>query len=94
MAKEIVNLGTSPNSRDGDVLRVAFDKINNNFTELYEIYNNPAITLVTVPTTSVGLPGDQPGFAAADNTYFYFCVDNYDGSSHIWKRITWLGDTW
>lgn len=35
MALKLVNIGTSVNSKDGDVLRTAFDKINQNFTELY-----------------------------------------------------------
>ena len=35
MAKQTVNLGTSLNSGDGDPLRTAFDKINDNFDELY-----------------------------------------------------------
>jgi hypothetical protein len=35
MAKETVNIGTGVNSRDGDSLRVAFNKINENFNELY-----------------------------------------------------------
>jgi len=36
MAKQLINLGTSANSGDGDVLRTAFDKINDNFNELYD----------------------------------------------------------
>lgn len=35
MAKEIVNIGSTPNDQSGDSLRVAFSKINTNFTELY-----------------------------------------------------------
>jgi len=35
MAKQIVNLGTSANKGDGDPLRTAFDKVNDNFDELY-----------------------------------------------------------
>ena len=35
MAKQTVNLGTSANKGDGDPLRTAFDKVNDNFTELY-----------------------------------------------------------
>ena len=35
MAKQVINLGTSPNKGDGDPLRNAFDKVNDNFTELY-----------------------------------------------------------
>ena len=35
MAQEIINIGTLPNDGEGDPLRVAFQKINNNFTQLY-----------------------------------------------------------
>ena len=35
MAKQTINLGTSLNAGDGDPLRTAFDKINDNFDELY-----------------------------------------------------------
>lgn len=35
MAKQTVNLGTSANKGDGDPLRTSFDKINDNFDELY-----------------------------------------------------------
>ena len=35
MARQIVNIGTSANKGDGEPLRTAFDKINDNFLELY-----------------------------------------------------------
>lgn len=35
MAKETINIGTTPNDRKGDSLRAAFQKVNANFTELY-----------------------------------------------------------
>lgn len=35
MAKQVINIGTSADDGTGDVLRVAFDKVNSNFTELY-----------------------------------------------------------
>ena len=34
MTIQFINTGTSPNSGDGDSLRFAFNKINNNFAEL------------------------------------------------------------
>ena len=36
MAKQTINIGTSANSKDGDIIRDAFNKVNQNFTELYE----------------------------------------------------------
>jgi len=35
MARQTINIGTSANKGDGDPLRNAFDKINDNFAELY-----------------------------------------------------------
>lgn len=35
MARKTVNIGTSPNDGTGDSLRTSFDKINDNFEELY-----------------------------------------------------------
>jgi hypothetical protein len=40
MAKKIINLGTGPNTLDGDKVRVAFGKVNDNFTELYDQLEN------------------------------------------------------
>jgi len=37
MAKKTIFIGTSPNDGTGDALRVAFDKINQNFSELYGV---------------------------------------------------------
>ena len=35
MAKQTINIGASANDGTGDPLRIAFDKVNSNFTELY-----------------------------------------------------------
>ena len=35
MAQQTINIGTSANDGTGDPLRTAFDKVNDNFTELY-----------------------------------------------------------
>lgn len=36
MAIRIINIGTGPNTKDGDTIRLAFDKVNNNFQEVYD----------------------------------------------------------
>ena len=36
MAKQVINIGTVANDGTGDPLRTAFDKANDNFTELYD----------------------------------------------------------
>ena len=35
MAKQTINIGTTANDGTGDPIRSAFDKTNDNFTELY-----------------------------------------------------------
>lgn len=35
MTQEIINIGAQPNDGEGDPLRTAFAKVNNNFTQLY-----------------------------------------------------------
>ena len=53
MAKQIINLGTSPNKGDGDPLRTAFDKVNDNFDELYLALGNPSgATTDVLPNTN------------------------------------------
>ena len=37
MAKQIINIGSSPNDGTGDPLRDSFDKTNDNFTDLYNV---------------------------------------------------------
>ncbi len=36
MAQQTINIGASPNDGTGDFVRDAFDKTNDNFTELYD----------------------------------------------------------
>ena len=44
MAKQSIGIGTNPNDGTGDTLRDAFDKVNDNFTELY---SKPDISLAS-----------------------------------------------
>jgi hypothetical protein len=82
MAIEIINVGSAPNDGTGDPIRTAYQKCNSNFAELY------SRAQTTVPETAVGSIGDSAGMYAYDDTHFYYCFDNYDGSSEIWRRIT------
>jgi hypothetical protein len=63
MAKQTINVGTSPNKGDGDPLRTAFTKINSNFTELYvgpPRYTQDEIDLLT-PTFGMFLYNSTTG---------------------------------
>jgi len=45
--QEIINIGTSPNDGQGDPLRTAFNKINDNFTNLFASFTNFSNVLTT-----------------------------------------------
>lgn len=81
MSREIINVGAAPNDGTGDPIRTSFIKCNNNFGELYaRAQENP-------PATLVGTIGDAAGMYAYDSLYFYYCFQDYDGSSVIWAQI-------
>ena len=50
--------------------------------------------VVGVPTTSVGQTGDVAGMTANDANYHYYCTADFDGTTDIWKRVSWSADTW
>ena len=58
MAKQTINIGSSVNKGDGDPLRTAFDKINDNFDELYlkdtSDFDGEFSSLAGTPTTLAG----------------------------------------
>jgi len=51
MAQQIINLGTSANAGDGDDLRSAMDKTNDNFTEVYTA--GPVGSNITITNNSI-----------------------------------------
>ena len=81
MAQLIINVGATPNDGLGDPIRTAFTKTNTNFSELF------ARSQTTVPTTLVGAVGDLAGMTAYDQEYYYYCFQNYDGVSTIWREV-------
>lgn len=82
MAREIINVGTAPNDGLGDPLRTAYIKCNNNFAELYSRAQS------VPPASLVGTVGDQAGMYAYDPNVFYYCYQDYDGSSEIWGQVS------
>lgn len=50
MAKQTINIGTSANKGDGDPLRTAFNKINLNFSEIYENIGGGTVTTYVGPS--------------------------------------------
>ena len=70
MAKQIINIGTSPNSRDGDPIRVAFSKVNQNFNELYGLINGTESTTDLIKDTAaeILINGVHDGITVNYNT--------------------------
>jgi hypothetical protein len=81
MAREIINVGATPNDGQGDPIRTAFIKTNNNFGELYSRVQ------VTPPVVLTGSVGDVAGMTAYDEEYYYYCFANYTGSTVIWRQV-------
>ena len=53
MAKQSISIGSSANDGTGDPLRTAFDKINDNFTELYDVTGAGTSNNVQISTNSI-----------------------------------------
>ena len=81
MAREVINVGAAPNDGQGDPIRTAYIKTNNNFAELYS-----AVQLAP-PVTLIGGPGNKAGMIAYSPTAFYYCFWDYDGVNVIWGEL-------
>lgn len=65
MAQQIINIGLAPNDLTGDGLRTGGDKINDNFTELYnktDIGTTASTTALTSGDLDTAFPSAQNGF--------------------------------
>jgi hypothetical protein len=77
--QEIINIGTLPNDGEGDPLRVAFGKINNNFSELFS-------TATSIQNSqTIGNVANQVIFQAPASVFsqaqFYIRTSEVGGSS-------------
>lgn len=43
-SQEIINIGASPNDGEGDPLRIAFTKVNDNFSNLFQTFLNSTVS--------------------------------------------------
>ena len=48
MAKQTINIGSAANDGTGDPLRTAFDKINDNFQELYDRFGGSTVPNIEI----------------------------------------------
>ena len=84
MAIEIIDVGSSPNDGQGDPIRTAYVKCNNNFVELYTRQQDPPLALT-------GNVGDVAGMYAFDQNYWYYCFQDYaagNGNVDIWGQLS------
>lgn len=80
MAKQVINTGTAANAKNGDPLRTAFTKVNDNFTELYT-------AMGTVPNgTKTATATGTAGQISYDANYVYICT-----ATNTWKRAALTG---
>ena len=88
MAKQTINLGTSANKGDGDPLRTAFDKVNDNFDELYaRDLNTDAQTLALVGDTLSISDGNSVDLSAyLDDTQFSGDYDDLTNKPDLTNR--------
>ena len=69
MPQEIINIGTSANDKTGDTLRSAFEKANNNFTELYPLASG-ADNVVVVNSIN-DFPAESGGVITLEDNKVY-----------------------
>jgi len=84
MTQEVINIGAQPNDGEGDPLRTAFEKINNNFSQLY------STGFFTSSAYSAGLTADQVIFEAPVETFTQgiFQINSNDTESTDTENIT------
>lgn len=93
--QEIINIGTSPNDGAGDPLRVAFEKINNNFTSLFATFVNTSNTF-TVGNTSNQLIFETPVNTFTMGQMYIYTADAATEESQtiqLFAQLNTLGDS-
>lgn len=86
MAKQTINIGTTANDKTGDSLRAAFQKVNANFTELYNLTGVTSLTeLAQDYAAQMFLNGDHEGatveYNDSTNKLNIIVAQDYDGGS-------------
>ncbi len=87
MAKQTINVGTLPNDGTGDTLRVAFEKANSNFTELYSgaIPGSSGFSGWSGFSGASGYSGEQgiSGFSGESGISGFSGISGYSGPSGL-----------
>jgi hypothetical protein len=87
MAKQVIGLGNAANDGTGDKIRIAGDKINDNFTELYDAVELLQADLITAASlvrskTNVacnGQAGQVIGFSSQFASVYAITIIDYEG---------------
>ncbi len=95
MAKQVINIGTTANDGTGDPLRTAFDKLNDNFDEVYgDDFVTAAMIVDNVQlegVESVGVPSgttaERPGSPSAGMFRYNSTTDEFEGYTTEWGAI-------
>jgi hypothetical protein len=97
MTQRIINIGATANDKSGDPLRTAFNKINENFTELYSLTGVTELTeLAQDYAAQMFINGDHEGVSVeyddANNKLNITVALDYDGgaASTIYDNETTL----
>ena len=81
MTQANIDIGTGPSTGDGDPIRTAFNKVNENFTELYATINQQGITYVNVAGISSST-GTGATFNITKYANAYAAVINQQGTGY------------
>lgn len=82
MPQQIINIGTSPDSGDGDTVRVAFDKVNQNFTEVYGVVDDLSDEIIDKDIVGSVYSADN-STVMVDSQNFSIATGNLDISGSI-----------
>ena len=82
MTIQIINTGSGANSRDGDSIRSAFNKVNTNFLELTSYLS----TLSTTATSLVIISGVPPQYPETGMLWY----DDFSGRTYIYYDNSWV----
>jgi hypothetical protein len=78
MSKQIINIGSAPNSKNGDSIRDAFNKVNANFNELYANTVNSGANVTESAT--------PPSSPTAGNLWY----DTVGGRMYVYFDSGWV----
>ena len=93
MVQQTINIGTVANDNTGDPIRDAFDKTNDNFTELYAGAGAGNVTVVLVTTTSATAAPLQATMVDDDTAAGVVTITLPAGSANDQQIIKKLGTT-